>query len=134
MGTKTVVICSSMEFIDRIRTWKDLLERNGFQVLTPHMVDHRKSGIEKTEVLELKRRDSLRHFHRIERSDAVLVLNYDRHGVKNYVGGASFGEIAIAKYLKKPVFLANPIPQGMPYTEELEAWGVRIWNGPRPSE
>ena len=134
MGNKTIVICSSMEFIDQIRIWKDLLERNGFQVLTPHMVDHRKAGIGKSKVSELKRRDSLRHFHRIERSDLVLVLNYGRHGVKNYVGGASFGEIAIAKYLRKPVFLAYPIPQGMPYTEELEAWRIRIWNGPRPSD
>jgi len=47
-------------------------------------------------------------------ADAVLVLNLDKHGVKNYIGGNTFLEMGFAHVLNQKIFLYNPIP-GMPY-------------------
>ncbi|MGD0477791.1 MAG: hypothetical protein ABSB29_06470 [Nitrososphaerales archaeon] len=130
-SAKTVVICSSMEFIPEIRKWRALLNRLGYRVFTPHLVDHRKARKTYEEILALKQQDALRHFHRIRDANLVLVLNYDNHGIRNYVGGAVFAEIAVATFLKKPVYLVNPIPEGMPFTEELQAWKVMLWRKQR---
>ena len=39
------------------------------------------------------------HFKKIEKSDAILVLNYPKGAVNGYVGGASLMEMGLAYYL-----------------------------------
>lgn len=59
------------------------------------------------------------HYHEIANlSDAVLVLNYDKDDIKNYIGGNTLMEMGIAYVLDKRIFLLNPIPE-MSYTEEI---------------
>jgi hypothetical protein len=131
---KVITLCASMDFIDSIKQWKACLRDNGYEVYTPHLVDHRRSKKPQRAIFALKRKEEARHFEKIKRSDAVLVLNYTKNGFANYLGGAAFAEVAIATYLNKKAYVANPIPVGMPYTEELLAWGVEVWKGPRPIE
>lgn len=50
--------------------------------------------------------------------DAVLVLNFDKHGQQHYIGGATFLEMFKAFDLGKKLFLYNPIPHGM-LTDEI---------------
>ena len=50
------------------------------------------------------------HFDKIANSDAILVVNLEKNGIKNYIGGNTFAEIMLAFYLKKKIFLLNPIP------------------------
>lgn len=50
--------------------------------------------------------------------DAVLVLNFDKHGQRNYIGGATFLEMFKAFDLGKKLFMYNPIPDGM-LTDEI---------------
>lgn len=50
--------------------------------------------------------------------DAVLALNYEKHGVANYIGGATFLEMFKAFDLGKKIYLYNPIPDGM-LTDEI---------------
>jgi len=50
--------------------------------------------------------------------DAVLVLNFEKHGQPNYVGGATFLEMFKAFDLGKKLFLYNSIPDGM-LTDEI---------------
>jgi len=45
--------------------------------------------------------------------DAVLCLNYDKNGIKNYIGGATFLELYDAFKLNKKIFLVNDIPEGI---------------------
>jgi hypothetical protein len=45
--------------------------------------------------------------------DAVLVLNYDKNGYKNYIGGATFLEIYDAFRLNKKIYFVNDLPEGM---------------------
>ncbi len=49
----------------------------------------------------------------IEKIDAVLVLNFEKNGIKNYIGGATFLEMYDAFRLKKKIFLYNDIPEGI---------------------
>lgn len=55
----------------------------------------------------------------IEEHDAVLVLNYEKNGVSNYIGGATFLEMYDAFRLGKKIYLYNDIPSGILYDEIL---------------
>src|SRR5215831_8170176 len=46
--------------------------------------------------------------------DAIVVANYDKHDIPNYIGGNVFIEMAYAHILGKPLYLLNAIPD-MPY-------------------
>ena len=50
---------------------------------------------------------------KVEACDAILVLNFEKNGQTNYVGGATFLEMYMAFELGKPIFLYNDIPDGM---------------------
>ena len=67
-------------------------------------------------------RDAIRAFWEVIKvSDAVLVLNYDRRGISNYIGGNTLMELGFAHVLKKKIFLMNPIPEIEYYKSEIEA-------------
>jgi len=64
----------------------------------------------------------------IKRSDAILVCNYDKGGIKNYIGGNTLMEMGFAHVGDKKIFLLNPVPD-MLYTEEIEAMNpIIIYN------
>ena len=69
-----------------------------------------------------------RYYKIIQNSDAVLVLNFDKNGIKNYIGGNTFLEMGFAYVLNKPIYLVNPIPD-MIYTDEIKAMQPKILNG-----
>ena len=68
------------------------------------------------------------YFEEIKKSNAILVLNYDKKGIKNYVGGNTLIEIAFAHVLEKKIYLLNPIPE-MPYSDEIHSMKPTILNG-----
>jgi len=60
------------------------------------------------------------HYNEIINSDAILVLNFDKNGIKNYIGGNTLMELGFAHVHNKKIFLLNPIPE-MIYTDEIKA-------------
>jgi len=68
------------------------------------------------------------YFKEISNADAILVINEDKSGIKNYIGGNSFLEMGFAYVLNKTIFLLNPIPE-VSYRDELEAMQPIILNG-----
>jgi len=60
------------------------------------------------------------HYNEILSSDAVLVLNLDKNGIENYIGGNTLMELGQAYVNNKKIFLLNPVPN-MQYTEEILA-------------
>jgi hypothetical protein len=46
--------------------------------------------------------------------DVLIVANYDKHDIPNYIGGNAFIEMAYAHILGKSLYLLNPVPD-MPY-------------------
>lgn len=63
------------------------------------------------------------HFEKVAEGDAVLVLNYEKRGTKNYIGGNVLMEMSLAFYLHKPIFIMNDIPQESAYLEEIIGMG-----------
>ena len=64
----------------------------------------------------------------IEPNDAVLVLNFEKKGQRNYIGGATFLEIYNAWKMNKKLFLYNPIPKNI-FEDELVGMNPLILNG-----
>lgn len=59
-----------------------------------------------------------RHYEKIKDSDAILVLNFTKKNIQNYIGGNTFLEMGFAHVLDKKIFLHNPAPE-MLYTDEI---------------
>ncbi len=76
----------------------------------------------------IKNRLTKENMKNVERCDALLIVNNDHRKIKNYIGGNSFMEMIVAFYLEKPIYLLNPIPEGMSYTEEIKSLYPRVIN------
>lgn len=129
-----IVIAGSMQFADQMMDVKHQLERVGHQVEvsgeTERMVG--KTDDQKEEIkLGLKfGHDAIKKFwQKMEGADALLVLNYDKHGTKNYVGGNTLMDMALAYHWNQRIFLLNPIPDIKSYRTEIEAMNPVVING-----
>ena len=60
--------------------------------------------------------------------DAILVCNFDKNGIKNYIGGSTLMEMGFAHVNNKKIFLLNPIPD-MSYVDEIRAMQPVILDG-----
>lgn len=60
--------------------------------------------------------------------DAVLVLNYTKNGIDNYIGGATFLEMYDAFRLGKTIYMMNDIPEGL-LKDEIIGFSPIVING-----
>lgn len=60
--------------------------------------------------------------------DAVLVLNFEKKGIPDYVGGATFLEMYDAFRLGKKVFLYNGVPAGI-LADEIRGFSPVLLGG-----
>lgn len=60
------------------------------------------------------------HYRHICESDGVLVVNLEKNGIKNYIGGNALIEMGQAYVNNKKIFLLTEIPKDMPYAAEIE--------------
>ena len=65
---------------------------------------------------------------KIAKMDAVLTLNFDKGGKKNYIGGATFIELYEVFMKSKKIYLYNNIPEGMLY-DEISGFSPIVING-----
>ncbi len=70
----------------------------------------------------------LTYYNLIKDNDAILIINNEKKGIKNYIGGNALIEMAYAHILGKKIFLLNSIPE-MPYTDEIKAMNITLLNG-----
>lgn len=130
-----IAICGSMTFAKEILKMKKQLEKNGHVCYVPEGVDLYIEGkIKKmggSEGAKRKKENNLirKHFDLIKKSDAILVINKDKNGITNYIGGNSFLEIGFAYILGKKIFLMNEIPEIELIKQEIEAIDPIILNG-----
>ena len=74
----------------------------------------------------------MRYWNLIKDSDAILVLNFDKNGLKNYIGGNMLMEMGFAYGHGKKIFLYNPIPERserMHYVDEIMDMKPVVING-----
>lgn len=64
----------------------------------------------------------------IQNNDAVLVLNFEKNGQANYIGGATFLEMYDAFRLGKTIYLYNDIPNNI-LKDEIEGFEPMMLEG-----
>ena len=69
------------------------------------------------------------HYKHILESDAILIVNNEKNGIKNYIGGNVLVEMGQAFVNKKQIFFLNGMPAGLPYMDEIEAMDPICLNG-----
>ena len=121
-----IAICASMVFAEKMVQVKRQLEEIGHTVFISQFAEGYLGKVEKEKeelaVHDKNENNAIRKFWEIiKNSDAILVLNYDRRGIKNYIGGNTLMEIGFAHVLNKKIFLMNPVPDIEYYRSEIEA-------------
>jgi methionyl-tRNA formyltransferase len=129
-----IAICGSMVFTEKMVDIKNQLENLKHTALISDFAKdyYGKSleDIEKLAIKDKKEKDAMKEFFKkIKKSDAILVLNYDKKGIKNYIGGNTLIEIGFAYILNKKIFLLNDIPNIDYYKSEIESVKPIIING-----
>jgi len=136
-----IVICSSIHFVEKIRKVEMGLKERGHEVVIPHSINQFDvKNIEDDEKLRkiiqekpnIKQELTIRHFDEIKGSDAILVVNDEKRGIPNYIGGATLSEMLFALYHDKKIFMLNPIPTHERisfYKDEIEGCQPIIING-----
>jgi hypothetical protein len=129
-----IVICGSMSMCKQMVEIGKTLEEKGHEVFLPKGAEKYASGKTQTkdnhESIEHKIEHDLikEHYSSIKNADAVVVANYDKKGIKNYIGGNSFLEAGFSHVLSKKLYFMNEIPD-MIYSDELRAFQPIILNG-----
>ena len=127
-------IIGSMQFTDKMLEVREQLRGLGHDAFITDfhksMVGKTDGEIEKIKLHQKYNMDAIREFwNAMQGADAVLVLNYDKNSIQNYVGGNTLMEIGFAHVLNQKIFMLNPIPE-MPYCKtEIKAVKPIILNG-----
>jgi len=118
-----IFICTSKYLYNKIPPVNEALKKMGHQITLPNSYDN--PFLEE----EMKKKSTAAHIEfktamlreqekKVLANDAILVLNYEKNGQPNYIGGATFLEIFKASELGKKIFLMNPIPDNI-FKDEL---------------
>src|SRR3989339_1133636 len=128
-----IAIISSMHHSEKILEIKKQLIQLGHQPICSKFINNFiGQNDEEKEKIKLHQKyhlDAIKEFwHDMQDVDAVLALNLDRKGIKNYIGGNTFLELGFAHVLGKKIFLYNPIPDIHFYETEIKAMKPIIIN------
>ncbi len=126
-----ITICSSLSFIKEMGEVASELRALGHEVFLPKsaaavlrgeiaLETIAKEKEDGTIVARAIKTDAIRlHYEEVKKGDVVLILNFTKKGITNYIGGNALMEMGFAHVLGKKIFLYNPIPE-MIYTEEIK--------------
>lgn len=134
-----IVICGSSTFKENMLEYRDRLRAIGHEPIVHSDYESFVRG-EKQAIWNQvtagehykakKEQEYIKWYYRaIFNSDAILVLNFDKNGIKNYIGGNTLMEIGFAHVNDKKIFLLNPIPEESPYVDEIKAMADNIVGG-----
>jgi len=129
-----ITICGSIAFIHEMLDVKKKLEDLGHQVKLPptevkddngnmmpvkEFYARRKTETDDTSWIWDTKETAMRlHFQKVEWCDSVIILNYDKNSIPNYIGANTLLEMGLAFHLNKKIFLLNNIPE-ISYKEEI---------------
>jgi nucleoside 2-deoxyribosyltransferase len=126
-----IAICSSMVFTEKMIEIQQSLNKIGHEacisIFANAYIGKTVQEKEEITIYHKNEKDAIRKFWKIIKTcDAILVLNYTRRGIENYIGGNTFLEMGFAHVLNKKIFLMNPIPDVLLYKSEIEAMKPEI--------
>lgn len=129
-----ITICGSIAFIKEMLETKAKLESLGHEVKMPPteittddgrvlaVTDYynirKKASSDTSWVWDEKEKAIKRHFEKVAWSDAVLVLNIDKKGIKGYIGANTLMEMGLALHLGKKIYMTHNVPE-IDYKEEI---------------
>ncbi len=128
-----IFICTSKHTYGYVDKIKKELENMGHIITVPNSYDNpmkeeemKKLGVQehstwKGDMIRLQK-------EKVDANDCILVLNFEKNGQSNYIGGATFLEIFMAFDSGKKVYLYNSIPESN-FKDELIGMNVEVING-----
>ncbi len=130
MKSVLVTICSSANFYKKAVEIQAELETAGHSVIIPATaekmkssgdfnVEHYKTWFANANDYHKKSALMRGHFAEIEKGDVLLIINDEKHDQPNYIGGNVLIEMALAFYLRKPIYILNDIPEQSNFLEEI---------------
>ena len=136
-----ITICGSIGFYKEMEEARDELVKLGYEVKIPELaleapaefggdkkvyfgkyieenggIDAFPAGHEIWNHKEGAIRD---HYEKIDWADAILVVNEEKRGIAGYIGGNTLIEIGVAFYLRKTIFIMNPVSSELSYKQEI---------------
>lgn len=146
-----ITICGSMGFYKEMESVRDDLAKHGHAVKIPELaleVPQEFGGGKKVyfgqyieenggidafpaehEIWNLKEKAINDHYEKIDWCDGILVVNHEKRGMDGYVGGNTLIEIGVAFYLKKKIYIVNPVSSELSYKQEIMGMKPVIING-----
>ncbi len=128
-----ICVCCSLTFTDKVKEMANELRELGHKVILPNGVVIDAIHRPDFDPVVCKRGngyDFIReHFKKIEESDAILVCNYTKNGVENYIGANTFLEMGFAYYVKKKIYAINPLPDLKYISDEIVNFDVKVLDG-----
>ncbi|MFH1089837.1 MAG: hypothetical protein V1716_05450 [Candidatus Uhrbacteria bacterium] len=127
-------IIGSMQFTEKMMELRDRLIDLGHESfltgLAEPFVGKTDEEKEQIKIHQKMNCDAIREFWDLmQDGDAVLVTNYKKHGVPNYIGANTFLEMGFAHVLNQKIFCLNPLPDNNYLKTELEAMRPIIIDG-----
>lgn len=137
---KTITLCASISFYKEVIDVKNDLVKLRYKVFLPDLAEimEKENNFDKDyyfksyygkEPVKVKNEAIMRHFKKINKSDAILVINNEKHGINGYIGGNVLMEMAIAFYLEKPIYVMNPYDENKSTKDEIEGIGSIVIGG-----
>ena len=123
-----ICISCSLSFPDEVQAIADELEKLGYEVDLPNGIMNRAVEQADFDAVAAKHDggyDAMRaHFAKIREADALLVCNFTKKGIENYIGANTFLEMGYAYSLELPIYTYNPLPDQPYVNDELRAFDV----------
>jgi hypothetical protein len=139
-----ITICGSIAFIDEMEKIMNNLQSLGHEVAMPPLkfVDGNGKQWDAKDYYKFKKTQPFNdleflnshhqrirdHFDKVEWAEAILVTNYDKNNIANYIGPNTLMEMGVAFHLGKTIYLLNPIPDTA-WKEEVLGLRPIIING-----
>jgi hypothetical protein len=133
-----ITICGSVTFRKEMLDIKNKLNNLGHEGIMHQVMEDLALGrnpelmkrVENNHAQVKREGNFIKWYHdSIKNSDAILVLNYDKNGIESYIGGNVLMEIGFAHVNDKKIFLLNPIPEKVSYSDEIKAMVDVILDG-----
>lgn len=122
-----------MRFAKEMELWRKKLSDLGFDVLVPGGISdlsgYKEAGTSDEAISRKIDNDFIRHHYKyIQQSEGILILNYTKNEVENYIGANSLMEMGFAFTQNRDIFLLNPIPESSA-SSEIVAMQPIVING-----
>lgn len=146
-----ITICGSIGFYKEMELARDELVKHGHEVKIPELAlevpqefgggkkvyfgqyIEQNGGIDafpvEHKIWDIKEGAINDHYEKIDWCDGILVINHEKRGIGGYVGGNTLIEIGVAFYLKKKIYILNPVSSELSYKQEIMGMKPVILNG-----